>query len=90
MNTELSKKMINLYYSTDKALRVCFNVTLEGHHINHSSLKLTIKPDFPDFGVEPRYINKILKEMFVILERIINQYKFNYQIVFSAKVDKPD
>ena len=41
-----------------------------------------------EFGIEPRYINKILKESSSIYDRLLNQYKFNYQSVFSAKLDE--
>ena len=31
-----------------------------------------------------------MKELAVIYARLINQYKFNYQTVFSARFDKQD
>ena len=44
LNKELSKKMINPHYFTDRNLKVGFNTTLENHHINHPNSKLTITP----------------------------------------------
>ena len=82
--------MLNPYYFTDNALRVGFNIKLESHHINHANSKLTINPNYPEFGNETRYINKITKEMATIYARLINQYKFKYQTVFSARFDKQD
>ena len=38
------------------------NITLDSHHIKKSNSKLTNKPNFSGFGIEFRYINKILKE----------------------------
>ena len=61
---------------------------LNSHHINHANSKLTITPNYPEFGIEVRYINKIMKELSVIYARLINQYKFKYQTVFSARFDK--
>ena len=45
------------------------------------------EPNYPELGIEIRYINKILNEMSTIYARLINQYKFKYQTVFSAKFD---
>ena len=82
--------MLNPYYFTDNALRVGFNIKLDSHHINHANSKSTISPNYPEFGIEVRYINKIIKELSVIYARLINQYKFRYHIVFSATIDKQD
>ena len=40
--------------------------------------------------MEVRYINKYLKEISVNYDRLINQNKFKYQTVFSARCDKQD
>ena len=69
---------------------VGFKINLDSHHINHANSKLTIIPYHPEFGIEVRYINKIMKELSVIYARLINQYKFKYQTVFSARFDKQD
>ena len=90
LNKELAKKMINPYYFTDRALQVGFKINLDSHNLHHANSKLTIIPHYPEFGIEVRYINKILKELAVIYARLINQYKFNYQTVFSARFDKQD
>ena len=80
--------MINPYYFPDRALRVGFIITLESHHFNHAKSKLTIKPNYLEFAIGVRYVNKIIKVLSVIYARLINQYKFNYQTFFSAKIDK--
>ena len=49
---------------------------------------MTILPTFPDFGIEYRYINKIVKKLSVIYARLINQYKFKYHTLFSASFYK--
>ena len=90
LNKELAKKMLNRYYFTDRNLKVGFNINLDSHHINHANSKLTITPNHPEFGIEVRYFNKIIKELTVIYARLINQYKFRYQTVFSARFDKQD
>ena len=90
LKNELAKKMINPYYFTNRALQVGFKINLDSHHINHANSKLTITPNFPEFGIELRYINKIMKELAMIYARLINQSKFKYQTVFSARIDQQD
>ena len=88
LNKELAKKMNNPYYFTDRALQIGFKINLDSHNLHHANSKITIIPNYPEFGIEVRYINKILKELAIIYARLINQYKFKYQTVFSARFDK--
>ena len=90
LNKELAKKMINPFYFTDKNLRVGFIITLDSHHINHANSKITITPNYPEFGIEVRYFNKNMKKLSVIYDRLKNQYKLKYQTVSSARFDKQD
>ena len=90
LNKELARKMINPYYFTDRALQVGFKINLDSHNLHHANSKLTIIPNYPEFGIEFRYINKIMKESAVIYARLKNQNKFKYQTVFSARFDKQD
>ena len=85
---ELAKMMINPYYFIDENLKNGFKVNLESHNISHANSILTITPKFPEFGIEFRYINKIVKELSVIYARLINQYKFKYHTLFSASFYK--
>ena len=71
-------------------MKTGFKINLDSHHINHANSKLTITPNFPEVGIEDRYINKIMKELSNIYARKISQYKFKYQTVFSARFDKQD
>ena len=80
--------MLNPYYFTDRNLKVGFKINLDSHNLHHTNSKLTIIPNYPEFGIEVRYINKIMKELSVIYARLINHYKFKYQTVFSAKFNK--
>ena len=90
LNEELARRMINPYDFTDRNLKVGFKINLDSHHINHANSKLTIVPNHPEFGIEFRYINKIMKELANIYARLINQYKIKNQTVFSARFDKQD
>ena len=49
---------------------------------------MTITHKFPEFGIEYRYINKIIKELSVIYARLINQYEFKYHTLFSVSFYK--
>ena len=53
--------MINPYYFIDESLKIGFKINLESHNINHANSSLNITPNFPDFGIGTRYINKIIK-----------------------------
>ena len=80
--------MIILYSFTNRNFKVGFKINVDTHHINHANSKLTIIPNYPEFGIEIRYVNKIMKKMSINHARLINQYKFKYQTVFSARFDK--
>ena len=69
---------------------MAFKITLDRHHINHDNSKLSITPSYPEFGIEVRYIIKILRELSIICPRLKNQIIFRYQRVFSARSDKQD
>ena len=85
---ELAKLMTNPYYFIDKNLKNGFKINLDSHNFSHANSILTILPKFPEFGIEFRYINKIVKELSVIYTRLINQYKFKYHTLFSASFYK--
>ena len=85
---ELAKLMINPYYFIDKNLKIGFKINLESHTFSHANSILTILPKFPEYGIEFRYINKVIKELSFIYARLINQYKFKYHTLFSASFYK--
>ena len=62
MKKELAKKMKNPYHFTDRAFRIGMNIDSDKQQFNHTNSKLKTKPNFPEFGIELGYINKILKE----------------------------
>ena len=88
MNKKLASWMLNPYYFTDRTLQVAFIKSLDSHHINHANSKIFIKRNYPEFGIEIRYINKIMRELSIFYARLKTQYKFKYQKVLSARFDK--
>ena len=68
-------------------LQVGFNITVKSHRINHANAELIVEPNYSEFGIEVRYISKTMNELSVFYARLINQYKFKYQTVFSAGFD---
>ena len=85
---QLAKIMINPYYFFDKNLKIVFKIDLESHNISHANSILSTLPKFPEFGIEFRYINKIVKELSAIYASLINQYKFKNHTLFSASFYK--
>ena len=73
LNRELAKKMINPYYFTDKNLKVALKINLDSHNLHHTNSKLTMTPTFQEFGIDFRFINKIMKELAMIYAKLINQ-----------------
>ena len=69
-------------------MKIGFKINLESHNINHANSVLTITPNFSEFGIEFRYINKIVQELSVFYARLINQYKYKYHTLFSASFYK--
>ena len=57
MSQEITKKKSNPYFFTDRNPKVGFKINLDSHHINHANSKLTITPNFPEFGIQIRYNN---------------------------------
>ena len=90
ISNQLAKEMISPNFFTDRNLDVGFNINLESHLINHANSILKFKPKYPEFGIEIPNINKIMKELSIFCASLLNQYKFKYQIVFSARFDKQD
>ena len=88
MEKELLGNMTNPYYFIRGKLKIRFKINREGQIINHANSILFIVPISPDFGIETRYKNKIMKELATIYTRIINQYKFKNQILFSGSFYK--
>ena len=80
--------MINPYFFTERNLKVGFKIILDSHHISHANSKITDKPNYPVFGIELRYINKIIKELSAPYARLKDQYKFEHQTISSASFDK--
>ena len=85
---ESAKIMINPFNFIDKNLKIGFKINLESHNFSHANSILTITPNFSEFGIEFRYINKIVKELSVIYARLKNQCKFKYHTLFSASFYK--
>ena len=83
---ELAKHMINPYYFS-KRYEPQYDVNLDQHHPKHLNSKITVKPKY-DLPIELLDLNNIFKEMSAIYARLIEQYKFKYQVVFSVIFDK--
>ena len=52
--------MLNSFF-TDRNLKVGFKDTLDSHYYNHANSKIVFLRNFPEFGIEVRYFNKIME-----------------------------
>ena len=62
LKNESAQKLINPYYFVDENLKNGFKIKIESHNVNHPNSLLNNIPNFPDIGIETRYIKKSLKE----------------------------
>ena len=69
-------------------LKTGFNNNLDSHQIIHIYSKIIITLEYSEN--KKLHIKNMLKEMSYIFARLMFQYKFNYQTVFSARFDKQD
>ena len=80
--------MVNPFSFFGESLKKGFKIIPESHYINHASYILSNPPIYLDFGIETRYIKKIVKEMAAVYARLINQYKCKNHILISASFYK--
>ena len=64
---KIAKMMINPYFFVDENSKIGSKINLESHNFNHANSVLTITPNFPDFGIEVRYIKKSLKSYLLFM-----------------------
>ena len=82
--------MSNPYYFTNRNFKIGIKNKLDSHHNNHANSKLPFTPNFPEFGIEARYIIKIRKKLSVIHPSLLNQFKSISQTVLLTRFDKQD
>ena len=80
--------MISPYYFS-RRFENQYKINLDSHNVNHINSKITITNKY-NLPIEMIDVDSILREMSIIYSRIINQYKFKFQVVFSAEFDKED
>ena len=88
LENEIAKRMISPYYFS-RRFENQYKINLDSHNVNHLNSKITITNKY-DFPIEMYDVDSILREMSIIYARLIDQYKFKYQVVFSAEFDKED
>ena len=88
LDKELADKMPNPYYFTDRVMKIGVIITLDSHHNNHANSNLSFRHNFPEIGIDIRYIIKNLKRMAKVYARILDHYKFKYQVVLLNRFDK--
>ena len=81
-------KVKNLYYFTDRILKVAHDITIDIRHKNHANSETTTVSKFNIIGFDVIHINKKMEEMANIYATLTNQYNFIYQLSFSAIFNK--
>ena len=79
----LNKKIEQKIKNPDRKLQIELRIDKDSPCLN-----FIITPNISEYEVEVCYINHIIKKLSNIYARLINQYKFRYQTVFSAVFDK--
>ena len=79
----LNKKIEQKIKNPDRKLQIELRIDKDS-----PCLTFIITPNFSEYEVQVCYINHIIKQLSNIYVRLINQYKFRYQTVFSAVFDK--
>ena len=79
----LDKKIEQKIKNPDRKLQIELRIDKDS-----PCLTFIITPNISEYEVEVCYINHIIKKLSNIYARLINQYKFRYQTVFSAVFDK--
>ena len=62
--------MLNPYYFPDRTLQGGFKINVVSHNLHHTNSKITITPNHREFGINIRYIIKIMKNLYVIYARL--------------------
>ena len=87
LNREFSKNDQSLLLDL-QVFKSCMKTNLDRSHIDHSNSKLTISPNHIE--IKKLHVSNNLEQVSNINARLTNQYKFKYQTVFSAIIDKKD
>ena len=82
-NKKIEQRIKNPDYDNDRKLQIELRIDKD-----YPCLIFIIKPNVSEYNVELCYINHIIKQLSNTYVRLINQYKFRYQTVFSAVFDK--
>ena len=72
----------NLYYFTDRILKIAYDINIDNHRDKNAKSQKTITSKFINMGIDKIHINDILKERGRVYPKSINQYKFIYQLPF--------
>ena len=67
LDKELAKNLRSPCSFNDENLKISFKINLERHNIYHAISILTIVPKFPEFGIEFRYIIKVIKKCLLFM-----------------------
>ena len=73
---------------TDKILKIAYDINLQNNHKKHSNSQLTITLTIKNIGIDINHIFKIMEKLSHLYAKLINQYKFKYQLTFLLLFNK--
>ena len=69
-------------------LRIALHIALDILHSSYKNSESAVKAIHLE--IEKSYVNRIMKNLTKVFARIINQYRFIFQVVFSVRFEQPD
>ena len=86
-NSKSETKDENLWYFTDRLLKIAYDIDIDNHHEKHAISIKTITSKFNKRGVDIIHSNRILIEMANIYATWTNQYRIKYQLTFFGIIE---
>ena len=72
--SDIDTEIENQYYSTDKNLKIAYDINLDNDHNKHANSQITIISKFNNIVVDIIHIKKIMEEMSHTYAKLTNQY----------------
>ena len=73
-------KVENLYYFTDRKLKIAYDININNHHDKHANSVKSITSKFYKIGVHMIHIKMIMIEMSNKTAKLMIQYIFKYHL----------
>ena len=79
---------INIFFG--RILKVVYDITIDNHHSRPATSAVTITSKVDNIEIHMSHNFNIFKKMSHVYAKLLNQYKFTYQLFFLVIFDKYD